>query len=68
MIEKYYNYRLKQLKKKRDKYKKEIKLYESRKEMLSSHDYKFITDFLYSEVELLQIKINKINKKMKGMK
>ena len=68
MIEKYYNFRLKQLKKKRDKYKKDIKLYELREEMLSSHDYKFITDFLYSEVELLQIKINKINKKMKGMK
>lgn len=68
MIEKYYNFRLNQLKKKRDKYKKDIKLYELREEMLSSHDYKFIIDFLYSEVELLQIKINKINKKMKGMK
>lgn len=68
MIEKYYNYRLKQLKKKRDKYKKDIKLYELRKEMLSSHDYDFIIDFLYSEVELLQVKINKINNKLKGMK
>lgn len=67
MFEKYYNYRLKQLKKKRDKYKKDIKSYESRKEMLSSHDYKFIMDFLYEEIDNMEMKIIRLNKKIKRL-
>lgn len=68
MIEKYYNFRVKQLKKKRDKYKKDIKLYELRKNMLSVHDYKFIMDFLYEEIDDMEMKIIRLNKKIKRLK
>lgn len=68
MFEKYYRFRIKQLKKKCEKYKKEIKLYESRKNKLSAHDYKFIMDFIYEEIDNMEMKIIRLNKKIRRMK